>query len=171
MQSKLFHGLIATFVSITVSIPDITLAGNHQPETLTLSQLQCIHRMLQERAEHDERAQLVESDMHNKFTILKKLAVLDQRSIVYICLNDDLQTFTEIQRDYLPKEVFQNDNYIEQSPINDTHVFFSDLISDLISDLNKIGNETWKAIQQYFPPRVPQKGVQLIRPRGINLVR
>ncbi|MGH8002106.1 MAG: hypothetical protein ACREPR_22425 [Brasilonema sp.] len=111
MKSQLLDRLIATttIFSITVSIPNIALAGNHQPQTLTRSEQSCINNELQEHAKRDEDAELVKRDIHDKLDkliILEKLAKLNKLSIVYICLNDDdLQSFMKIRKTLYPQEV------------------------------------------------------------------
>lgn len=116
MQSKLFHGLIATCVLIIVSIPDITLANNQQ-KTLTPRERSCIDRELKKLTEHHQRE--IRSDEYSTLTkliaansgkpnpdkqlaILQKLAQLNgsyERDIIDKCLSkNDPQRFAEIEK-------------------------------------------------------------------------
>lgn len=126
MKHQLFHRLIATttIFSITVSIPNIALAGNHQPQTLTLEELSCI----QDHAKHDKDPELVKLDINDKLDksiILEKLAKLNKHSVVYKCLNDDLQSFMKIQIKYHPQEVAFSK--IEPTRQLDNYAFTSEL--------------------------------------------
>ncbi|NMG22000.1 hypothetical protein [Brasilonema bromeliae] len=76
MRNKLFHRLIATSVLITVSIPNITLAGDHQPQTWIQSCDKAFIELNNHPFDNHEQSRLAKT-VTNQYENLKKELKLD----------------------------------------------------------------------------------------------